>query len=132
MADNRLKCINCEEPIDQIRLYANMCVCETCYLIATRLEQRAIEQLAWLKTMYIEVLRVAISEHRLHLGERVPGQEPPKREVLEQIVKLAEKMNVSTGNRPRSVALHSAHQPSGQRGESAEVRNLGKRAGKRT
>ena len=99
-----LNCLNCKKPVApaEAKTYAGVFVCPDCFATAERLEQRGSEQLKWLLTVQREAIRLALIDGRLHLGPTDLAEGPSKREVLEQVLNLAEKVHASSspGTRP--------------------------------
>lgn len=87
-----LPCLNCHNPVDpqKAKIFAGVFVCETCHLVATRLEERGTAELRSLLTLQREAIRIALTRGELVLGPAEPTRELSKKEVLEQIVKLSE------------------------------------------
>lgn len=89
-----LPCLNCQKQVDpqESKVFAGVFVCPTCYSVAERLEARATEELKSLLTLQREAIRVALIERRLALGPAEVQRDLTKKEVLEQIVQLSEKL----------------------------------------
>lgn len=87
-----LPCLNCKAPVDppKAKVFAGVFVCPTCYEVAERLEQRGTAELKALLTLQREAIRIALVEGRLHLSLADVSREPTKREVLQEVLRLAE------------------------------------------
>jgi hypothetical protein len=90
-----------------------------CFSVAERLEARATEELKSLLTIQREAIRVALLERRLTLGPAEPTRDLTKKEVLEQVIQLAEKADA---HRTRPGASHSAEQSGIVRSAGSAVR----------
>src|ERR1700735_4174059 len=87
-----LPCLNCKKPVEpaDAKTFAGVFVCADCYKLAARFEQRGEQELRHLLVLQREAIRIALVEGRLVLGPHEQHREPTKREVLEQVLKLAE------------------------------------------
>ena len=90
--DNWLHCLNCKVPVNpsQAKIFAGVFCCETCFLAASRLEQRCALELQRLLTLQREAIRVALLEGKVTLGSAGANRELTKREVLQQVLTLQE------------------------------------------
>jgi hypothetical protein len=94
-----LKCVNCQKPTDpkdaqHYKFFAGVFCCGECFVIAERFFDKGTEDLKSLLVMLKESIRIALVQGRLKLGTPPPMRDTPKREVLEEILKLREKMDV--------------------------------------
>jgi len=120
----QLPCMNCQKPVEpsSAKTFAGVFVCPVCFLTAERLEQRATQELKALLTMQREAIRIALIERRLVLGPAEPLRDLSKKEVLEQVLQLAEKANA---HRTSTGVGYSKDQPQDTGGDGAEVRAMG-------
>ena len=88
-----LPCLNCKRDVaqDDLKVFAGIFVCPACYQIAERFNQRATEELKSLLVMQRELIRVALVEGRLHLGPAESTKELTKKEVFEELLRLADR-----------------------------------------
>lgn len=124
-----LPCLNCQTPVEpkDAKIFAEVFVCPQCFSVAERLEQRAAEELKALLLILREAIRVALIERRLILGPAEPLRDLTKKEVLEQIITLAEKADA---NRARVVTGDSDQSPLTSIVHGEDVRVMGDARGK--
>jgi hypothetical protein len=121
-----LPCMNCQEMVDpkSAKFFAGVFVCPGCFGLADRFYQKGAEDLKGLLLMLQESIRVALVRGELKLGTAEPLRDLSKKEVLEQIVKLREKMDA---RRSPPDDAHPPGQSGSTRGPGAQVRRLGSR-----
>jgi hypothetical protein len=88
-----IRCLNCRQETGSPQAFMEMVLCPECSSVATRLEQRATEQLRWLRTLYLEWLKSTIVEGKLALTQVEVSSQPGKKDVLEQILRFSERMD---------------------------------------
>lgn len=74
-------------------MFAQVYICDSCFTIATRMEQQIDSQLRRMQVFLRESIRVALVEGKLNLATASGVEEVPKADVLRMIVKLSEQVS---------------------------------------
>lgn len=84
-----LKCVHCDSPLteENISNFQKVVICQSCYLIASRLLDKIHKELEMLKNLATENIRLALIEKRLLLQAQSRG-EPTTRQVLQEVLNL--------------------------------------------
>lgn len=92
-----LPCVNCKKLTapDDAKFFAGVFLCSECGFIAEHFLEKGTEDLKGLLLMLKESIRVAAVRGELKLGVAEPMRDLSKKEVLQQIVTLREKMDAS-------------------------------------
>lgn len=90
--EGQLPCMNCKKPVDSgtAKIFANVFVCDGCYMIAERSLHRLESELRGLLLLAEETIRLALIEGRMNFGEHNP-KEIPKSELLQSVIAVAKK-----------------------------------------
>ncbi len=96
-----LPCMNCKRDVEQNRgkFFAEVFLCESCAEMAFHFFSRLTRELNFLLTMAKESIRLALVQGKFSFPEG-PSGEPPKRAVLEEILKLEEAREAHNKERP--------------------------------
>jgi hypothetical protein len=84
--------MNCDAPIaaGEMKLFAEVCVCEGCYNMATRMHERALKELKVVLVMMKESIRLALLQKKLQFRTPEELQNVKKPELLGELGRLVE------------------------------------------
>ncbi len=85
-----INCVNCKNPVgDKAEMFAQVLLCPSCLLVATRLYERGERDLKALLVILKEAIREAIVTGQLQFSALEQIEEIPKRDLLDHLAKLA-------------------------------------------
>jgi recombinational DNA repair protein (RecF pathway) len=89
MTPQPLKCMNCHREIlpGTVKIFAGVCVCDTCHGTAKNFYDKLLIELQQLLTIAKESIRVALIEGKFQLSEQ-QVRDISKKELLERIVEM--------------------------------------------
>lgn len=121
-----LPCLNprCGKAVhpEEARTYAGVYVCEACFALVSRFEERAAKDLQKLLLVLREGLRVSLLEGRFECREA--QEEPSMSGALRTVFRLLEGQN--DRDRDRTGAGNPANQPRSGRRDGEHVRRMGR------
>lgn len=87
-----LRCMNCDAPIEQgeMKLFAQVCVCGSCYKMAERLYERANKELKLVLVMMKDAIRLSLLEKKLQFKTPDQIQSMKKADLLSRLGELVE------------------------------------------
>lgn len=96
-----LSCVGCKREVSagDGKLFAEVFVCDGCFLIASRLFERGQQELKMLLVVLKEAIRNEILQGRLQFQSADEVREVPKRDLITHLAELAEKARAQKENK---------------------------------
>lgn len=84
--------MNCDAPLGdgEMQLFAEVCVCESCYKVAERLHERAHQELKIVLVMMKDAIRMGLMQKKLQFKTPEELQSMKKSDLLGRLAELVE------------------------------------------